>query len=195
MEVLHCEGQAAFLRRQEGYPNNHAPNDNTPVKTGVLWSLWVGVELGARAGLAELDVFSPSQLLSAPLKDKSEYGMVIDRFDLHVAIGARRQCFRPAFGCELLGNPAISRYWRIWLGVAGIEAACISAYQSVGRTPCSCVRALIPNQFRWIWRAILHLHLVEQGCGLNCVQGDVHIGYGLSSGKTSLIRGSTSLHK
>ena len=46
MEILHCNAQAAFLMRQEGCPNNHAPNNNTPVQTGVLWG--VGVR---RAGL------------------------------------------------------------------------------------------------------------------------------------------------
>ena len=43
MEILHCRGQAAFLMRQEGCPNNHAPNNNTPVKTGVLWGCMDGV--------------------------------------------------------------------------------------------------------------------------------------------------------
>ena len=32
------------MRRQEGCPNNHAPNNNTPVKTGVLWGCIEGVE-------------------------------------------------------------------------------------------------------------------------------------------------------
>ena len=45
MEILHCRGQAAFLRQQEGYPKKHAPNknNNTPVNTEVLWFyIWSG---------------------------------------------------------------------------------------------------------------------------------------------------------
>ena len=40
MEILHCNGQAAFLRRQEGA---RSPNNNTPVLTGVLWFSIYGV--------------------------------------------------------------------------------------------------------------------------------------------------------
>ena len=34
-----------------GHKKNHAPNDNTPVKTGVLWGcIWNGVACFLRAG-------------------------------------------------------------------------------------------------------------------------------------------------